>query len=83
MTRSLILLLTIPLAACDPLNALTGEPTEYRKYHERLQAVEARFAQLDTEPEISPVVAAPQPVPEPIIEPECVPVFRIRECPED
>lgn len=79
-------LLLLPLLAGCDLNVLTGEPSEYQRYQQRISALETRVAELS-----APVVASaapvkvaevkPDPVPQPIPEPECVPIFRVKTCP--
>lgn len=75
-----ILLLAIPLAACDPLNALTGEPTEFQQHMERVALVTIPEPEISPEPEpVSVKAATVEIVPEPA--PECTTdVFRISRC---
>jgi hypothetical protein len=79
-----LILLALPLCGCD-LNALTGEPSEFQKYQQRISALETQVASLSAPVVASaaPVKADPvhQPIPEPAPEPECVPVFRVKTCP--
>lgn len=83
-----LILLALPLCGCD-LNALTGEPSEFQKYqeriyHQRISALETQVASLS-----APVVASAAPVkvaevkpepPEPPPLPPCTVTFRVNRC---
>lgn len=80
MRAIVILLSALTLSACD-LSSLEGKPSEYQKYHERLEALEAQVAELSRpdEPILLATVPVVEPDKEPIPEP-CFEEFRVRRC---
>jgi len=75
MKAALLILLVPFLAACDPLSAIEGK-SPGKDYIERLSALEAGMAKIT--PPTQPVITLPVTTPP---EPECIPVFRVVECP--
>lgn len=71
-----LILLALPLCGCD-LNALTGEPTEFQKYQERISALAAPVVASAAPVKVAEVKPEP---PEPPPLPPCTITFRVNRC---